>query len=111
MSDRYRAPGGWTVQVIELTGTPDHHDGPWIRVSQYGFWVESWEIAFEGRDPVRRWCAALSSLRHHRCREAVRTISRVAPDPPIWRRSRKTGEPPVAAPNGVFGVNVPPPFG
>jgi hypothetical protein len=35
----HRAHGGWTVQVIELTGTPDHHDGQWIRVSQYGFWV------------------------------------------------------------------------
>ena len=53
MPDRYRAPGGWTVQVIELKGTPDHHDGQWIRVSQYGFWVESSGIAADGREPGR----------------------------------------------------------
>jgi hypothetical protein len=85
---RYRAPGGWTVQVVELTGTPDRHDGQWLRVCQYGFLGESSGIAFEGRDPVRRWCAALSSLRHYRCREAVRTISRVAPDPPFCMLAR-----------------------
>jgi hypothetical protein len=39
MADRYRAPGGWTVEVVHLTGTPDHHDGEWFRVSQYGAWT------------------------------------------------------------------------
>ena len=36
MADRYRAPGGWTVEVVRLTCTPDHHDGEWIRIRQYG---------------------------------------------------------------------------
>lgn len=27
MADRYQAPGGWTVEVVVLSGTPDHHDG------------------------------------------------------------------------------------
>jgi hypothetical protein len=39
MGDRYRAPGGYTVDVIELTGTPDHRDGQWLRVSRYGVHV------------------------------------------------------------------------
>jgi hypothetical protein len=39
MADRYRAPGGWTVEVVQLTGTPDHHDGEWLRISQYGVWT------------------------------------------------------------------------
>ena len=28
MPSRYRAPGGWTVDVITLSGTPDKRDGP-----------------------------------------------------------------------------------
>lgn len=39
MADRYRAPEGWTVEVVHLTGTPDHHDGEWLRVKQYGIWT------------------------------------------------------------------------
>jgi hypothetical protein len=39
MPDRYRAPGGWRVQIACLEGTPDHRDGTWIRVTQYGFWT------------------------------------------------------------------------
>ena len=39
MADRYRAPGGWTVEVIHLSGTPDRRDGAWIRVRQHGFHV------------------------------------------------------------------------
>jgi len=37
--DRYRAAGGWTVEVICLAGTPDRHDGEWIRVRNCGFHV------------------------------------------------------------------------
>jgi hypothetical protein len=36
---RYRAPGGWTVEVVILENTPNHHDGAWLSVSQYGFWT------------------------------------------------------------------------
>jgi hypothetical protein len=39
MADRWRAPGGWTVEVVRLSGTPDNHDGEWLRVSQYGSWT------------------------------------------------------------------------
>ena len=39
VADRYRAPGGWTVEVVHLTGTPDHHDGQWLRVKRYSSWV------------------------------------------------------------------------
>jgi len=27
------------VEVVCLTGTPDRHDGTWIRVTHYGSWV------------------------------------------------------------------------
>jgi hypothetical protein len=39
VGDRYRALGGWTVEVVELAGTPDRHDGTWIRVRLHGFFV------------------------------------------------------------------------
>lgn len=39
MADRWRAPGGWTVEVVHLTSTPNNHDGEWFRVSQYGAWT------------------------------------------------------------------------
>jgi hypothetical protein len=39
MGGRYRAPGGWTVDVVHLSGTPDHRDGEWLRVSLHGFHV------------------------------------------------------------------------
>ena len=51
MGDRYRAPGGWTVEVVQLGGTPDRRDGEWLRVRYYGFHVESSGIAVDGRDP------------------------------------------------------------
>jgi hypothetical protein len=49
MPDRYRAPGGWRVQIVRLECTPDHRDGTWIRVTQYGSHVESSGIAVDGR--------------------------------------------------------------
>jgi hypothetical protein len=39
MAGRWHAPGGWTVEVVHLTGTPNHHDGEWFRVCQYGWWT------------------------------------------------------------------------
>jgi hypothetical protein len=39
MANRWRAPGGWTVEVVRLSGAPDHHDGDWLRLCQYGSWV------------------------------------------------------------------------
>jgi hypothetical protein len=39
MPDRYRAPGGWTVEVVQLSLTPDRRDGTWIRVPLHGFFV------------------------------------------------------------------------
>ena len=39
MVDRWRAPGGWTVEVVQLNGTPDHRDGEWLRVRLHGSWV------------------------------------------------------------------------
>jgi hypothetical protein len=37
MADRWRAPGGWTVEVVRLCGTPDKRDGEWLRVRHYGY--------------------------------------------------------------------------
>jgi hypothetical protein len=32
MADRCRTESGWSVEMVRLTGTPDKHDGPWLRV-------------------------------------------------------------------------------
>jgi hypothetical protein len=39
MAERWRAPGGWTVEVVQLSCTPNHRDGEWLRLTQYGSWV------------------------------------------------------------------------
>lgn len=39
MADRWRAPGGWTVEVVRLSGTSDNRDGERLRVCQYGFYT------------------------------------------------------------------------
>jgi len=40
MSERWCTPGReWAVEVIRLTGTPDRHDGEWLRVRYYGWFV------------------------------------------------------------------------
>jgi hypothetical protein len=36
---RWRAPGGWTVEIVHLTGTSDHSDGERLRVCQYGWFT------------------------------------------------------------------------
>jgi hypothetical protein len=39
VGDRYRTKDGWSVEVVWLLATPDHHDGEWIRVRYFGFHV------------------------------------------------------------------------
>lgn len=40
MAVRYRTSDGyWSVEVVRLTGTPNNHDGEWIRVRNLGFFV------------------------------------------------------------------------
>jgi hypothetical protein len=45
MTERFRTADGWSVEVVRLTGTPDHHDGEWLRVNYFGFHVECSAIA------------------------------------------------------------------
>jgi hypothetical protein len=58
-ADRYHTRSGWAVEVIQLTGTPNQHDGAWIRLTHHGFHVA------DVRDPaeLERWIA-LAELRH-----------------------------------------------
>jgi hypothetical protein len=39
MADRYRTASGWSVEVVERSGTPDHSDGQQLRVRYHGFYV------------------------------------------------------------------------
>jgi hypothetical protein len=39
MTDRYRTMSGWTVEVVERSGTPDNSDGQRLRVRYHGFYV------------------------------------------------------------------------
>src|SRR5579864_3336020 len=40
MAVHYRTSDGcWSVEVVRLTGTPNKHDGEWIRVRNFGFFV------------------------------------------------------------------------
>ena len=39
MAERWRAADGWTVEVVQLSCTPNHRDGMWLRVKQYSSWV------------------------------------------------------------------------
>jgi hypothetical protein len=39
MAERWRAPGGFTVEVVRLSCTPDKTDGERLRLTQYGSWV------------------------------------------------------------------------
>lgn len=39
MADRYRTADGWSVETVVLSMTPDRHDGEWIRVRRFGFWI------------------------------------------------------------------------
>jgi hypothetical protein len=50
MAERWRAPGGWTVEVVRVTGTGGR-DGEWLWVRQYGFWTADVRSAAE----LERW--------------------------------------------------------
>jgi len=39
MPDRYRTASGWSVEVVERSGTPDNSDGQRLRVRYCGFHV------------------------------------------------------------------------
>ena len=39
MADRHCTADGWSVEAVNLTGTPDLHDGQWLRVCYCGYWV------------------------------------------------------------------------
>ena len=39
MADNYRTATGWSVEVVERSGTPDHGDGQQLRVRYHGFYV------------------------------------------------------------------------
>lgn len=39
MADRWRTTDDWSVEVVRLRLTPDHHDGEWLRVRFHGLWV------------------------------------------------------------------------
>jgi hypothetical protein len=53
MADRWRAPGGWTVEIVHLSGTPDNRDGEWLRVSQHRFWTADVRTV----DELEQWFA------------------------------------------------------
>jgi hypothetical protein len=39
MACRYRTRDGWWVEIVQLTCTPDHHDGQWLRIRYCGYYV------------------------------------------------------------------------
>jgi hypothetical protein len=39
MAERWRTPAGFTVEVVQLSCTPNHRDGTWLRIKQYGIWT------------------------------------------------------------------------
>jgi hypothetical protein len=39
MANRYRTASGWSVEVVERSGTPDNSNGPQLRVRYHGFYV------------------------------------------------------------------------
>jgi len=39
VAERYRTPDGWAVEVVQMTGTSDRHDGESFRVSYCGYHV------------------------------------------------------------------------
>jgi hypothetical protein len=37
---RYRSQDGlYTVEIVQLSWTPDHHDGQWVRLRHCGFYL------------------------------------------------------------------------
>ena len=39
MSDRWCTADGWGVEVIQITATPDRHDGESFRISYCGYHI------------------------------------------------------------------------
>jgi len=39
MAAHYKTEDGWSVEVVNLTCTPNKHDGEWIRVRHFGWYV------------------------------------------------------------------------
>ena len=40
MAGRWRTQDGcWSVEVVTLSHTPDYHDGQWIRVRRWGYFI------------------------------------------------------------------------
>lgn len=56
----YCTQDGWSVEAVQLTGTPDHHDGTWLRIKHCGFYVECSAIAPHERPRAGQPVAALS---------------------------------------------------
>jgi hypothetical protein len=37
---RYRtSDGSFSVEIVQLTCTPDHHDGEWLRLRHHGYYL------------------------------------------------------------------------
>jgi hypothetical protein len=53
VADRWRAPGGWTVEVVRLHATPDKHDGEWLWVRRFGWW----SAGVRSPGELRQWLA------------------------------------------------------
>jgi hypothetical protein len=40
MAGRWRTrDGSWSVEVVTVSHTPDHHDGTWLRVRSHGYFI------------------------------------------------------------------------
>jgi hypothetical protein len=58
VGERYRTEDGWSVEVVWLSCTPDHHDGEWLRIRYFGFHVSDVRSVSE----LERWFS-LASLK------------------------------------------------
>jgi hypothetical protein len=70
-ADRYRTAGGWSIEVVRLIGTPDKHDGEWLRVCYYGYHVADVRTVAE----IERW-VCLAELKLDTLRPARAVIRR-----------------------------------
>jgi hypothetical protein len=57
VGERYRTVDGWTVEVVQLSCTPNHCDGEWLRIRYFGFHVADVRSVAE----LERW-VPLASL-------------------------------------------------
>jgi hypothetical protein len=99
---RWRAPGGWTVEIVHLTGTSDNSDGDRLRVCQYGFWAADVRTVAELEQwfPVADLEPELSARsRDHGLARNTWTCSPVSCTPPRGGRFR------VVAPYGPVRID------